>query len=274
MSKRTAAIILIVLALIGSITTFYGLNLLFSDMANMFMSSISIDLLSSFPGFIFSLDFILATIYVFRYVSRPQYKKRMTLLYCIILGCFSFLGILTTILTGVLVYPSLLAPYPFKGYMIICLILHILLLLFAGSSYYCAYKHMPEDEERRKLRPGYVCYTIFLSILICFALSEKKREAEVKSRIFPSELLEELEIRRHYAGYIRQEEIAAERAKRDEKVKIPHWLDYDRCTAVRYESREKLKRFRPETLAQAARISGVNPADIAVLAIIIKRGHV
>ena len=105
------------------------------------------------------------------------------------------------------------------------------------------------------------------------SLSEKKRDAALEARAYPSELLEELEIRRHYAGYIRQEEIAAERAKRDEKVKIPLWLDYDHCTAVRYESREKLKKFQPETLAQAARIPGVNPADIAVLAIIIKRGH-
>ena len=105
------------------------------------------------------------------------------------------------------------------------------------------------------------------------SFSEKKRAAALVTQTYPPELLEELEIRHHYAGYIRQEEIAAERAKRDEKVKIPHWLDYDRCTAVRYESREKLKKFRPETLAQAAQIPGVNPADIAVLAIIIKRGH-
>ena len=105
------------------------------------------------------------------------------------------------------------------------------------------------------------------------SLSEKKRGAALEAHSYPPELLEELDIRRHYAGYIRQEEIAAERAKRDEKVKIPHWLDYDRCTAVRYESREKLKKFRPETLAQAAQIPGVNPADLAILAIIIKRGH-
>ncbi len=105
------------------------------------------------------------------------------------------------------------------------------------------------------------------------ALSDKRRDATLETHSYPSELLEELDIRRHYAGYIRQEEIAAERAKRDEKVKIPHWLDYDRCTALRYESREKLKKFQPETLAQAAQIPGVNPADIAVLAIIIKRGH-
>lgn len=84
---------------------------------------------------------------------------------------------------------------------------------------------------------------------------------------------EELRIMRHYAPYIRQELEAAERAKRDEAVVIPAWLDYDKCPAVRYESREKLKRFRPETLGQAGRIPGVNPADVAVLAIIIKRGH-
>lgn len=82
----------------------------------------------------------------------------------------------------------------------------------------------------------------------------------------------EVMIMRHYAPYIEQEEKAAERAKKDEAIAIPKWLDYDKCLAVRYESREKLKRFRPETLAQASRIPGVNPADIAVLAVLIKRG--
>ena len=88
----------------------------------------------------------------------------------------------------------------------------------------------------------------------------------------PKEVVEQIEIRKRYAGYIRQEEIAAERAKRDESIVIPKWLDYDACTSVRFESREKLKRYRPETLAQASRIPGVNPADVAVLAVIIKRG--
>ena len=79
---------------------------------------------------------------------------------------------------------------------------------------------------------------------------------------------------RQYAPYLEQERKLAERAKEDEKLQIPKWLDYDSCTAVRYESREKLKKYRPETLAQAARIPGVNPADISVLGIIIRRGHV
>ena len=93
------------------------------------------------------------------------------------------------------------------------------------------------------------------------------------SRWFTAEDIErELKIMRHYAPYIEQEKKAAERAKIDEAIVIPKWLDYDKCVAVRYESREKLKKWRPETLAQASRISGVNPADIAILAVIIKRG--
>ncbi|MGN0833811.1 MAG: tRNA uridine-5-carboxymethylaminomethyl(34) synthesis enzyme MnmG [Kiritimatiellia bacterium] len=84
----------------------------------------------------------------------------------------------------------------------------------------------------------------------------------------------EIKIMRHYAPYIEQEQKAAERAKLDEGMLIPKWLDYDRCTSVRFESRQQLKKYRPENLAQAARIPGVNPADVSVLAIIIKRGHV
>ena len=96
---------------------------------------------------------------------------------------------------------------------------------------------------------------------------------EIGQWFSPGEILEELRIIRHYKPYIEQEKIAAMRAKEDETIKIPHWLDYDRCGAVRFESREKLKKYRPETLAQAARIPGVNPADVAVLAVMIKRGH-
>ena len=86
-------------------------------------------------------------------------------------------------------------------------------------------------------------------------------------------LNQEIEIMRHYAPYIEQERKAAERAKLDEQIRIPLWLDYDKCEAVRFESRQQLKKYRPDNLAQAARIPGVNPADVAVLAIIIKRGH-
>ncbi len=83
----------------------------------------------------------------------------------------------------------------------------------------------------------------------------------------------EIKIMRLYAPYIDQEEKAAEKAKIDEKKTIPAWLDYDQIPALRFESRQKLKAHRPETLAQAARIPGVNPSDVAILAVIIHRGH-
>lgn len=102
-------------------------------------------------------------------------------------------------------------------------------------------------------------------------VNSQTQTLNVKRQTF---LEREVEIMRHYAPYIEQEKKLAERAKEDEKISIPKWLDYDKCLAVRFESREKLKKYRPENLAQAARIPGVNPADVAVLAIIIKRGHV
>lgn len=90
----------------------------------------------------------------------------------------------------------------------------------------------------------------------------------------PPPVKEEVEILVKYDGYIEQEKRMAERAIREESVKIPKWIDYRKITALRYESREKLIKVMPENLGQAARISGVNPADIAVLSLIIKRGRI
>lgn len=98
-------------------------------------------------------------------------------------------------------------------------------------------------------------------------------EGNNKQNAMPQHVIDEINIIRQYQPYIEQELKAAERAKKDETIKIPMWLDYDRCLAVRFESREKLKKHRPENLAQAAKIPGVNPADVAILAILIKRGH-
>ncbi len=104
---------------------------------------------------------------------------------------------------------------------------------------------------------------------------DSARPVTMVANWYTQEFIEhEFNIMRQYAPYLEQERKLAERAKEDEKLLIPKWLDYSACTAVRYESREKLKKYRPETLAQAARIPGVNPADISVLGIIIRRGHI
>lgn len=107
-----------------------------------------------------------------------------------------------------------------------------------------------------------------------FIVSTSSNNFTVERWFSKEEIEKEILIMRQYAPYIEQEEKAALKAKEDENIKIPKWLNYDKCLAVRYESREKLKKYNPETLAQAGRIPGVNPADIAVLAIIIKRGKI
>jgi tRNA uridine 5-carboxymethylaminomethyl modification enzyme len=93
------------------------------------------------------------------------------------------------------------------------------------------------------------------------------------TRELPSEVVEQVEIRVKYRGYIDQEERAAARAKGEEAVRIPEWIDYRAVSGLRFESREKLTRVKPENLGQAARIPGVNPADVAILSLVIKRGH-
>ena len=90
----------------------------------------------------------------------------------------------------------------------------------------------------------------------------------------PEEVIEQIELRARYRGYLEREESLAAKMRDQERVRIPDWLDYSSIPALRYESREKLMRVSPENLGQAARIPGVNPADIAILSVVIKRGPV
>jgi len=86
----------------------------------------------------------------------------------------------------------------------------------------------------------------------------------------PAEVIEQVEISMKYGGYIKREQGRIASFQTLEKKKIPKDFDYDAITALRFESREKLKKILPETLGQAARISGVNPADISILSVWIK----
>lgn len=87
------------------------------------------------------------------------------------------------------------------------------------------------------------------------------------------DVIAQIEIDATYRGYIEREQRKIRDVQELEAQGIPNWLDYDRIVALRYESREKLKRILPENLGQASRISGINPADIAILSVIIKRGE-
>ena len=85
------------------------------------------------------------------------------------------------------------------------------------------------------------------------------------------EAVEQIEIHYRYNGYLRQEDEMVRRVHSAESTRIPRDIDYFSISALRYESRERLTKVRPATLAQAARIPGVNPADIAVLSVYLSR---
>jgi len=88
---------------------------------------------------------------------------------------------------------------------------------------------------------------------------------------FMKECLEEAEIQIKYDSYIQKEYELADKLNRLENVKLPKDFDYHTLQSLSYECREKLNRYKPETLGQASRISGISPADINVLAIFLGR---
>jgi tRNA uridine 5-carboxymethylaminomethyl modification enzyme len=84
---------------------------------------------------------------------------------------------------------------------------------------------------------------------------------------YDAESLEQVEIVTKYETYIEKERLHAERVESLESYRIPQNINYGTIKALSAEAREKLKNVNPTTLGQAARISGVTPADISVLMI-------
>ena len=88
---------------------------------------------------------------------------------------------------------------------------------------------------------------------------------------YSEEVLEQVEINIKYEGYIKKALKEADKLKQMENVKIPEDLDYNLVLNLASEARQKLDKIKPITLGQASRISGVNPSDIAILSVYLKR---
>ena len=89
---------------------------------------------------------------------------------------------------------------------------------------------------------------------------------------YSDEVLEQVSISAKYEGYINKSLMEAEKLKKLEDKKIPDNIDYDAMHNLASEAKQKLKEVRPNTIGQAMRISGVNPADISILTMYMKRG--
>lgn len=89
--------------------------------------------------------------------------------------------------------------------------------------------------------------------------------------LLPQSVIQQVEIDIKYAGYIEREKRRIEKVRLLEQQVISPEIDYWQIETISYESREKLSRIRPEDIAQASRIPGISPADIAILAIAAKK---
>jgi tRNA uridine 5-carboxymethylaminomethyl modification enzyme len=88
---------------------------------------------------------------------------------------------------------------------------------------------------------------------------------------YSAEVVEQVSNDVKYAGYVARQEVEIERQKRLADKRIPASFDFGAISHLRAEAREKLGRIRPASLAQASRISGITPADMALLALHLGR---
>lgn len=88
--------------------------------------------------------------------------------------------------------------------------------------------------------------------------------------ILPADVIEQVNINIKYDGYIKRQQKQVEQFKKIENKKIPSDIDYDDIGSLRLEARQKLTKYRPISVGQASRISGVSPADISVLLIYLE----
>ena len=95
-------------------------------------------------------------------------------------------------------------------------------------------------------------------------------EIDPERKALPKDVTQQVEIEIKYEGYIQRQMRQVEQYKKMEKKKIPPDLNYDHVSSLRLEARQKLKEYRPISLGQASRISGVSPADISVLLIYLE----
>jgi tRNA uridine 5-carboxymethylaminomethyl modification enzyme len=117
--------------------------------------------------------------------------------------------------------------------------------------------------------------TFYISDSLAKILSRPEvtyKEMPKRNESLHDDIIQQVEIAVKYAGYIDRQEIEVERFKTLEDKGIPISFDYSTVPSLRLEARQKLANIRPATIGQAARISGVSPADISILMIWLKRG--
>ncbi len=100
------------------------------------------------------------------------------------------------------------------------------------------------------------------------------KQMDSMDRNLSSDIEEQVEIQIKYEGYIEKSMQQVDKMKKMENKRIPEYIDYSKISGIATEARQKLMDVRPLSIAQASRISGVNPADISILLVYIEQGKI
>ena len=171
MSKKFLVISLAIAAIVGSLLTFYASNLFFSDVSNFGAGIMNTTLFATLPMMILGAMVITAVLFIVRFYQRPNSRKvlcRNYLLIAIALGAF---GVLFAIMGGLLQFHSFVKPYPFPGYLIIMIVLHVLVIAASAVVLMKIVNKMPDDAEKYKVTVKHVFHTLGLFLLIALAFN-------------------------------------------------------------------------------------------------------
>ena len=169
MSKKFVVISLVLIAIFGSLLTFYASNLFFSDVAN--FGSGSPTLFVTFPALLLGAMFVAAALFIVRFYQRPNSRKvlsRNYLFIAIALACFA---VIFAVLGGIINYRGNFLSYPFPGYLIIMIVLNVLIIVGAAITLFKVVLKMPDDTEKYKVKPLHVLHTLGLFLLISLAFN-------------------------------------------------------------------------------------------------------
>lgn len=171
MSKKFLVISLAIAAIVGSLLTFYASNLFFSDVSNFGAGIMNTTLFATLPMMLLGAMVITAVLFIVRFYQRPNSRKvlcRNYLLIAIALGAF---GVLFAIMGGLLQFHSFIKPYPFPGYLIIMIVLHVLVIIASAVVLMKIVNKMPDDTEKYKVTIKHVFHTLGLFLLIALAFN-------------------------------------------------------------------------------------------------------
>ena len=171
MSKKFVLISLAIIAVFGSLLTFYASNMFFGDVSNFGAGFMKTTLFATLPGMLFGAMLIAAPFYIIRLYKRPNTKKILSRNYLFIAMALSCFGVIFAIVAGILNYRGDFVSYPFPGYLIIMIVLHLLVLVGSAVVLFKVVLPLPEDSEKFKVKFLYGFHTFGLYLLVALAFN-------------------------------------------------------------------------------------------------------